>query len=53
MKKLLSLQLFFRPRELYNTEKGGLDGFMRGLCDDKIQNFDRFAYRQITKHLME
>ncbi|KAK2166056.1 hypothetical protein LSH36_43g07001, partial [Paralvinella palmiformis] len=44
-------QMFFQPKHLYNTDAGGIDGFLRGLCDQKVQSYDRFVTKEVTKHL--
>ncbi len=43
--------MFFRPKELYNPDNGGVDGFARGLCSQSIQTYDRFVTKQVTAHL--
>ena len=43
--------MFFQPKHLYNTDAGGIDGFLRGLCDQKVQSYDRFVTKEVTKHL--
>ena len=36
---------------MYDLGNGGIDGFIRGLSCQPIQNFDRHVTKQLTAHL--
>ncbi len=36
---------------IYDTDNGGVDGLVRGLCDYPAQNYDHFFTKQISRSL--